>query len=713
MRNSVIIALSCALGARAAGYSTYIGDIFQYQVSAIAADASGNTYVTGSRIIVPASYAPYSAAVTDIFVCKLDPSGNLTLIGTYGGKGNDYAAGIAVDPAGNIYVAGSTTSTDFPLHNPLQSVMYSQGEGTYSGTGFLMKLAPDGAMVYSTYLGGTAGYSALYAVAADSNGNAYVTGATTATDYPHTAGMPEGEVFLGFHTVISGAFFAKVNPAGSGIVYAGVLTGPIPGCESAVEGSSCFLSSVDTSGTRIAVDAAGNAYLAGTAGFGLPTTTGALLTNGIGAFVAKVNSAGTGMAYVTYLGAGDLQPGVGTIATDDVYAIAADAAGNAYISGSTADPNFPATAGAYQNALTNPASPPFVGPPDAFVAKLNPTGSGMVWATYLGGTDADAAYTIAVDSAGDVWVSGTTDSSNFPVNSTVTPNGSEFMAEFNPTGSTLLYSATFPSGTVATALAVDATGTVHVAGAGGLITAFPASTPPSQASGPIIFSVDNAAGSAVADRIVPAEVISIYGINLGPAAPPSPAFNSAGFLPTALGGVTVTIGGIAAPLLYVSETQINAVAPVELTPGVVALRITVNDAPLPDFRVLVDAAAPAVFQNSSGTVAVNQDGTLNSAANPAPVGSYVAIWATGTGYSPASDGRMATAANQFCTAQLLLCPVFQSDGTPVIVYYSGAAPDAPTGVVQIDFQVTASQSYYLSLDGVNSSYFTVYTAPAN
>lgn len=707
MRSFVVVALSCALGAQAAGYTTYVGDAYQYQVSAIAADASGNTYITGSRIIEPGSAATYFAAVTDVFVSKLDPSGNLSLLGTFSGKGVDEAGGIAVDPAGNIYVAGSTTSPDFPLRNPLQSVVYTQGS-----TGFLMKLRPDGSVLYSTYLGGTTGYSALNGVAADSTGNAYVTGTTTASDYPHTAGMPAGLAWPSGVPVISGAFFAKIDPTGSQILYAGVLTGPIPGCEVVREGSSCFLSPVYNWGSAIAVDAAGNAYIAGSASVGLPTTPGALLTNGIGAFVAKVNSAGTGMVYVTYLGAGDIQPGVAEVPTDTVSAIAADDAGNAYISGSTADPNFPTTAGAYQTTLSNPAVPPFEGPSDAFVAKLNPTGSGMVWATYLGGTDADAAQTIALDSAGDVWVSGTTSSYVFPVDQTVTLHGSGFVAEFNSTGSDLIYCATFPSGTVATALAVDPTGTVHVAGPSGVVIAFPASVPPGQASGGMIFGLGNAAGSAAPGRLVPAEVISIYGSNLGPAAPALAAYDSAGFLPTTLGGASIMIDGIAVPLLYVSETQINAVAPVELKPGSsVAVQITVNGVPLPDFRAVVDAAAPEVFQNSMGTVAINQDGTVNTAASPAPAGSYVAIWATGTGYFPAKDGQMATGANQFCSEQLFFCSIYQADGTPVSVYYSGAAPDSVTGVVQIDFEATSSQSYYLSVDGIASRNFTVYTTP--
>ena len=157
-----------------------------------------------------------------------------------------------------------------------------------------------------------------------------------------------------------------------------------------------------------------------------------------------------------------------------MFAIAVDSAGDAYIAGETNDPNFPATAGAFQSSVPGGAganqlsSPPF----SAFVAKLNPTGSAMIWASYLGGNAYNDAHNLGVGANGDVWVSRTTDSSNF-VASLVVADGSEFLTEFNPTpGSALLYSARLPTNSIGAALAIDASGAIHTAGETGIVASF-------------------------------------------------------------------------------------------------------------------------------------------------------------------------------------------------------------------------------------------------
>jgi uncharacterized protein (TIGR03437 family) len=685
--------LASALSAAAADYVTYIGDAFTYHVTAIAADTSGNTYVTGSRVL-----ASQASPLIDVFVSKLDAFGNVTLIATLSGKAADQANAIALDPSGNIYVVGATTSRDFPLHHPLQS-----GPETVQG-GFLVKLGPDGTVLYSTYLGGTSGSSTMNAVVADAQGNAYVTGETFASDYPHTAGLPASSVSPGVGAV-SAAFFAKVSPAGERILYAGGLGATTRACGCC---SGCFTSTLSSAGTAIAVDPAGNAYITGnTRGTGLPTIPGALRTDGIGAFVAKVNALGTGLAYVTLLGSANYIPGgTGSNPGNRVYAIAVDTAGDAYIAGSTSDPNFPSTASAFQSALSlaNPQINPFAGPPpDAFVAKLNPTGSAMVWATFLGGTGTDQANAIAIDAAGRVWVSGTTQSTDFPVSGGI-PGGSEFLVGFNPTGSSLSYGSRFPTNTVGAALAIDPSGLVHTAGSTGVVSTLM----PSQNSATRLFGVANAAGGDLAGRVAPGELISIYGLHLGPPSSVSATFDTAGFLPTTLAGLQVTINGSSAPLLYVSDTQINAVAPIELVNTVAAsLRLTINGAPLPDFRLVVDTGIPKIFRHADGSAAaINQDGAANSSTNPAKIGSFVSIWVTGAGWTSGfADGQKQTAAQPGCS-----CIVHDiTQNKDIIPSYAGAAPDMVNGIMQINFQV-AGQGHYYSLTGAGDL-FSIFVAP--
>ncbi len=186
MRFFIPLAILASI-AYGADFTTYIGDQNQYQVAAVAADSAGNSYVTGSRVIESAP----ALSSDDVFVTELDPNGNIVFTTTFGGKGSDIGNSIAVDQAGNIWVGGSTSSENFPLRDALQT---AQGSGNPGGTGFLVKLASDGTVIYSSYFGGLLGSSSVNGVATDQSGNVYVTGATDSTDFPTTAGLPAGKV---------------------------------------------------------------------------------------------------------------------------------------------------------------------------------------------------------------------------------------------------------------------------------------------------------------------------------------------------------------------------------------------------------------------------------------------------------------------------------------------------------------------------------------
>jgi hypothetical protein len=422
-------------------YSTYLGGTDNDAGHAIAVDADGNAYVTGraySTDFPTTAGAVHTtlAGLNDAFVTKLDPIGSAVVYSTYlGGTGQEKGHGIAVDAAGNAYVTGETTSTDFPT---TPGAVRPTPGGRIDA--FVTKLDPSGSLVYSTYLGG-GGDEKGEGIAVDAAGNAYVTGRTASSrDFPTTPGA--------FQTILDGrsdAFVAKLNPSGSALVYSTYLGG-----------------ASDDKGSAIAVDAAGNAYVTGETGStNFPTTPGAFQTTPSGgtldAFVAKLDPNGSTLVYSTYLGGS---------ASDRGFSIALDALStpNAYVTGHTASTDFPTTLGAFQ------ATPPG-GAHDAFVAKLNPSGSALVYSTYVGGTGDDTSQGIAVDPAGNAYLTGETTSVDFPTTvgafqATLAGLTDAFVTKLDPAGSALVYS-TYLGGTgddAGNGIAVDAAGSAYVTG---------------------------------------------------------------------------------------------------------------------------------------------------------------------------------------------------------------------------------------------------------
>jgi hypothetical protein len=350
-----------------------------------------------------------------------------------GGSDFDNGTGIAVDAAGAAYVTGETASMDFPTTPGAFDTSPNGGSDA-----FVAKVAPSGAsLAYSTYLGGGRDIGDRgFGIAVDAAGSAYVTGITFSADFPTTPGA--------FDTFLDGdndGFVAKLAPSGASLVYSTYLGG------STFERSS-----------GIAVDAGGSAYVAGGTGSAdFPTTPGALDTSlggGNDAFVAKLAASGASLDYSTYLGGSDLDDGSG---------IAVDAAGAAYVTGTTFSADFPTTPGAFDASLG--------GFEDAYATKLAASGASLVYSTYLGGSEGDDASSIAVDAAGSAYVTGDTDSADFPttpdaLDTSLDGFSDAFAAKLSASGASLLYS-TYLGGSDSDdgfGIAVDAAGSAYVTG---------------------------------------------------------------------------------------------------------------------------------------------------------------------------------------------------------------------------------------------------------
>ena len=353
--------------------------------------------------------------------------------GTFlGGNGYDSGAGIAVDASGNAYVTGDTESANFPV----TAGAFQTALGGIRDV-FVVKLNAGGwGLIYGTYLGGD-DYDSSAGIAVDASGNAYVTGHTHSTAFPVTAGA--------FQTLKGGffdAFAVKLNATGSSLIYGTYLGG-----------------SDDDYGNGIAPDASGNAYVTGyTFSAAFPVTAGAFRTTSGGlvdAFAVKLNATGSGLIYGTYLGGSE---------DDRGYGIAADASGNAYVTGYTDSANLPVTAGAFQTVFGG-------GGRDGFVAKLNATGSGLIYGTFLGGSDVDWGAGIAVDASGNAYVTGRTESANFSVTAGAFQTvfggiADAFVVKLNATGWGLIY-GTYLGGSEddrGSGIAADASGNAYVTG---------------------------------------------------------------------------------------------------------------------------------------------------------------------------------------------------------------------------------------------------------
>ncbi len=421
-------------------YCGYIGG------QGIAVDSAGNAYIAGatslSESTFPVTVGPdvtYNGS-GDAFVAKVNSSGTaLVYCGYIGGDNDDGGFGIAVDGSGSAYVTGDTSSTEATFPRTVGPDLTQNG----SSDAFVAKVNPSGTgLVYCGYIGGS-DWDWGHGIAVDGSGCAYVAGETSSAEATFPVTVGPDLTFNDSWTAMGDAFVAKVNSSGTGLVYCGYVGG----------------SATECGGTGIAVDSAGNAYISGMTGSGeatFPVTVGPDLTydGSTDAFVAKVNSTGTGLVYCGYIGGSGYDWGNG---------IAVDGAGYAYVAGWTdstsvnydafvAKVNVPGTALVYYGCIggsgedrgvgiaadtsgyayvtgftrSSESTFPVTGGPDvtfnggyrdAFVAKVNASGTGHIYCGYIGGSGDDSGLGITVDSSGNVYITGSTDSieSTFPV----------------------------------------------------------------------------------------------------------------------------------------------------------------------------------------------------------------------------------------------------------------------------------------------------------
>ena len=384
--------------------------------------------VNGSAVSISSRYVLEDTGLAGVRMGPYNPTLPLTIdpilnfTADLGGQGFDAAYAMALDAAGAIYVAGETDSLSFG------------GAGQRSNfDAFVAKLDPTGSQIlYATYFGGS-GTDIARGIAVDTAGNVYVTGTTDSQNFPTTTGVV-GPTNAG----LEDAFVVKLSPSGA-ILYATMLG-----------------SSGDDLSAGIAIDASGNVYITGQTNASFPVTSGALQTTNRGGndcFVTKLNATATSLVYSTMLGgSGD----------DFCRGIAVDSAGNAYVTGVTYSADFPVQ-GAPQTALRGEA--------DAFIAKINASGTAIVYSTFLGGDSFDEANAIAIDGTGAAYVAGDTLSWNFPttsaaIQSTLKGGYDAFVAKISPAGDSFVY-ATMLGGSAtdsATAIAVDAANRAVVAG---------------------------------------------------------------------------------------------------------------------------------------------------------------------------------------------------------------------------------------------------------
>jgi uncharacterized protein (TIGR03437 family) len=628
-------------------------------------------------------------------VIKTDSSGNVLATYDFGGSGIDTPNAAAVDPQGNLVIVGTTQSPNFPLVSPLQT----------SGSIFITKIGAQlQNILYSTLLGGSAGGSAM-AVALDATGNIYITG-TTGAGFTTTPGAlqpsapappPDGGVSSGFIT--------EISASGSSLIFSTYFSGSGFTCGGNPLSSPCLSypglvgPAINTTPSAIAVDSSGAVIIAGVSNANnLPVSANAYAqqcgcTSELAApFVAKIAPGGGQLVWGTYLPIN--QPPLVTY-SPSVTGMALDASGNVVVAG-ISQQGLPVTPSALQTIYPVPSGSFFAYA--GFVVKFDSSGTKLVFATYLGGgsTSFNLLSLAGVDSAGTIWLTGSSVIGELPASAGTPLLGTDYIAGLSSDGSSLVSVFTAPAGAAGVSIALTPQSTIAALGSAGSLLIS------SSTAGPSLMGIAGSAQTAISSAICARELISIYGINIGASTPLGTQITN-NMISRSLAGIEVLFNGVPAALLYAGPTQINAIVPSAVagqttsTVQIVTPSGTINGPVL-----AVQPTLPQVFMDSTGSaLALNQNGTVNSASNPAQPGSIVSIWMTGGGGLPGTPDNVINTALATNVYPISVWTGIQGGGTaPLAILYAGDAPGLASGVTQVNFQLpltAAANGFILSI----------------
>lgn len=666
--------------------------------AALALQRNGNILIAGTM--------PPSAAIpaAQAFAAEVAPDGETPIYFKLLGAGSALAA--ATDTSGNAYIAGITSSQSFPVTQGAWTVPFPSG---YAAV-FVVKLDPSGNVIYSSVFGGA--WNALApAIAANAAGEAFVTGYFFGSGFPSIGGSQETIFPAG------NAFLVRLNAAGS----------------------QPFYSIIGPGGESIAVDEQNNAYVSGatTTGsvpitrqaFQTATTGGAcpvgLQDIGIGAifppcahqYVCKVNSGGNYLFFCTYV-SGSAQEINPAIAIDELH--------NIYLTGVTWASDYPTTHGALasQNRVQTPpglADPFFIlqewvdVQPTGYYTALSGDGSRLLYSTYLGGSLPDSPAGIAANGVADIYIAAMVSSPDFPGMPSAPQRCLPGLLDNTPVvvhlDSTGIQSTIFEGPATASLLALSPNVGAWLMSGANWLTRIPASGPPAQDA---IACITDGFDFAPAAPIVPGELLSIFGEQIGPQQPVSaPAATAA----TSLAGVSAAIGGTPATLLWAGPNQVNLEVPPTLSPqGVTTLSLTSPDGVVTERTLPVASANPSLFTNYQAAydtcdgltilgelfypngsaftgraiyaLVLNTDGTINSCHNPANAASKVTVMVNAAGMEPPAvsdaDGNIVSGVRPFAD----LPGVWLVDITPSAVFNQGWPATPPY------------TEFYLTVNGV-------------